>query len=138
MLHAFNVHFAVSLPLLATVLSILFFITKKDFLWKSSTIVLIFGAIAAAIAFFTGNSDGDLIYEFLTKKGQDALTEHYDFVFYVLPVLFITMLVKIYACYKKNIKIEMIGLGLLILSSILIIYQGRLGGLLVYSEGMMK
>jgi len=135
MLHPFSAHFAVALPLLATVLSLAFLFMKKEYLTRSSTHVIVLGAIAMVAAYFTGDTAGYDVWESVTKDAQSLIEKHASLGLYVTIVVVLAALVKAFACIKKNKVAELIALALLIISSVMILNQGKMGGELVYTYG---
>ena len=135
MLHPFSAHFAVALPLVATVFSLVFLFVKKDYLSRSSTHAVVLGAIAMIVAYFTGDTAGYAVWESVSKDAQSLIEKHATFGMYVAIVVSITAIVKLFACIKKNQIMEKVALFLLVISSVMILNQGKMGGELVYTYG---
>lgn len=135
MIHPFSAHFAVALPLLATLLSLLFLITRKEYFTRSATQVIAVGAIAMVVALLTGNSAGPDAYPLLSEEGQSLLLEHKSFGLYVVIAGVLAAALKVFACIRKNIAAEVFSFFLLVAVSAMVLNQGKMGGELVYQNG---
>ena len=133
MLHPFTAHFAVALPLLATVLSLAFLLLKKEYLSRSSTHAVVLGAVAMVFAYFTGNTTGYDVWESVSKDAQALIEAHAEFGLYVLIIIVVSAAIKLFACIKKNMIAEVVALVLLVISSAMILNQDKMGGELVYT-----
>jgi len=135
MIHPFTAHFAVALPLFATLLSLIFLLTRKEYLSRSSTQAITIGAIAMVVALLTGNSAGPDAYPLLSDEGQALLKEHKAFGLYVVIAAVFAAALKNFACIKKNMIAEVLSLLLLVAVSAMVLNQGKMGGELVYNNG---
>jgi len=135
MLHPAAAHFAVVLPLLSLVLGIAYLIKPSELISKISTRFMIFSTIFLVIAFFTGKEDGGEAYILLSSEGQALLKEHKTFGLYLTWAMGAATLIKLFGCFKSNLKVEMVAIVLVLLLAGATLYQGKMGGELTYTYG---
>jgi len=135
MLHPVAAHFAIVLPLVSLLLGVLYIIKPSELMSKISTRFMVFASLFLVVAFFTGKEDGAEAYIFLTKAGKELLLEHKEFGLYLSVAMFVTTLIKLYGCKKNIFKIEIFSIVLLLIISMGIFYQGKIGGELTYTHG---
>ncbi len=138
--HPFTAHFAIALPLLATVLSIVYLITKKEFFTRSSTHAIVLGAIGVIVAYFTGDTAGYAVWESVSKDAQALIEKHATLGLYLTVIVTLSAGVKAFGCIKKNKIAEISAIILLLISSSMLLAQGKMGGELVYTyaAGVVK
>jgi len=135
MLHPAVAHFAMSLPIIALLVAIAYLIKPSELMSKISTRFMLGATIFIITAFFSGKHDGSEVYIFLSSEGQEILRNHKDLGLYLVILMIITTLIKIFGCKKKQMKIEIIAITLIALVSIGVLAQGKMGGELTYKYG---
>jgi uncharacterized membrane protein len=135
MIHPVTAHFAVALPVAALLLSLVYLIKREEYLSRSTTQLLILGALGAIAAWYTGGEAGKDIYPMLTSEAQELLKEHKSFGQYTMIALIIAAIVKFMGCMKKSFAVEVVGIVLLLGAVAMIFQQGNTGGELVYTHG---
>ncbi|MCD6172264.1 MAG: hypothetical protein J7J96_00560 [Sulfurimonas sp.] len=135
MLHPASIHFAIVIPLLSLVLGIAYLFKPSELMSKISTRFMLFGAIFLTVAFFTGKSDASEVYPLLSSDAQLLLKEHKNLALYLVLGMWLATVIKMFACIKKIIKIEIFAIVLVGFLSVGILYQGKMGGELTYTYG---
>ena len=135
MLHPVSAHFAIVLPLVALIFSLLYLVKPTELMSKITTRVMFFASIFLIIAFFTGKEDGSEAYPLLSAEGQALLIQHKDLGLYLAIGMFISAAIKFIGCFKESFKLEMFSILLLAILSAGILYQGKMGGELTYTYG---
>ena len=135
MLHPASAHFAVVLPLIALVLGMAYLIKPSKLMSKISTRFMLFGAIFITVAFFTGKTDGGEAYNLLSGDGKLLLKEHKNLELYLVVVMWIATLVKMFGCKKEILKAEIFAILLVAILAGGVLYQGKMGGELTYTHG---
>ena len=134
LLHPPFVHFVVALPVVALFSQFTYMVTKDKSYSKAALRIIAFAFLTSIFAIFTGISDGQKIIENHTilQDGVEFLSSHKIFGFVVVVVLLATTLTKWFAISKDSSYLENISLVLIITSLMVVLYQGRSGGTLVY------
>jgi uncharacterized membrane protein len=135
MLHPAAAHFAISLPIIALVLGLLYLFKPTDVMSKVSTRFLAFAAIFVVTAYFTGKNDAKEVFEFLSSDAKGVLVEHAKLGLYLAISMTAVALIKMFGCYKKMFKVELLAVVLLAVLSAGILSQGKMGGELTYGYG---
>ncbi len=135
MLHPAAAHFAIVLPILSLVIGVAYLIKPSELTSKISTRFMVFATIFLIIAFFTGKTDGGEAYVLLSSEGQALLKEHKTFGLYLTWAMGIAAIVKLYGCFKDNIKAEIFAVLLVAILAGATLYQGKMGGELTYTHG---
>lgn len=135
MLHPPMTHFAVALPIISLILGLAYLYKPTEIMSKISTRFMIFASIFMIAAFFTGKSDGSDAYILLSGDGQTLLKEHKNLGLYVLISMLVITAIKLFGCYKKVFKAEMISIVLLSVVAGTTLYQGKMGGDITYKYG---
>jgi len=135
MLHPATVHFAMVLPVVASAFGIAYLITKTEGMSKISARVTLFSALAMIGVWYTGSQAGPLIYDYLSEAGQATLIQHKTLGLYLAIALSVIALLQIVACKLKKHIIQAITIVALVLVSAATMFQGKLGGELVYNHG---
>jgi uncharacterized membrane protein len=135
MLHPAMAHFAVSLPIISMILGFAYLYKPSELMSKISTRFFVFAALFFIAAYFSGKHDGGEVYILLTGEGQNLLKDHKNLGLYLTIAMFITAAIKFYGCLKQNKKIEIIAIVLVTLITMGVLYQGKMGGELVYDHG---
>ncbi len=135
MLHPPVVHFAVVLPIISLVVGLAYLYKPNELMSKISTRFMVFAIIFLIVAFFTGKEDGGEVYILLSGDGQSLLKDHKVFGLYLTIAMGIVAAIKLFGCFKKLFKVELIAILLVALISGGVLYQGKIGGELTYSYG---
>jgi len=135
MLHPATVHFAMVLPVVASAFGIAYLITKTEGMSKISARVTLVSALAMIGVWYTGSQAGPLIYDYLSEAGQATLIQHKTLGLYLAIALSIIALLQIVACKLKKHIIQAIAIVALVIVSATTMFQGKLGGELVYNHG---
>ena len=135
MLHPPVAHFAVSLPIISLILGIAYLIKPTELMSKISTRFMVFATIFIIVAFFSGKEDGGEVYKFLTTAGQEVLKNHKELGLYLAITMAVSAIVKLFGCFKKQKKIEIVAIILVAFVAVGVLAQGKMGGELTYTYG---
>lgn len=135
MIHPATVHFAIVLPVVASVFGIVYLINREELFSKISTILILFTALAMAGVWYSGSIAGPEIYDFLSKAGQNTLVQHKELGLYLAISMGLVALLKIIGCKVKKFFLEAIAIIALIVITLATFVQGNMGGELVYNHG---
>ena len=135
MLHPVIAHFAIVLPVVASVFGIMYLITRKELLGKISSGSIFFAALAMVGAWYTGNQAGPEVYDYLSEAGQHELIEHKKLGLYLAISLSFIAILKIIGCQLKKYSLEVVAILLLLIVTAATFLQGKEGGELVYTHG---
>ena len=141
-LHPAVVHFAIVLPLVALTFQGLYLLKKNDAYSKAALVTIVFAAIFVLAAFLTGRDDarGGLmeILQTYDEKGAHELKEHAELGIYLAYSIGVVALLKIINIFKvKNKIVDIILLVSFLLISIVMLNQGKEGGEIVYTHGLV-
>ncbi|CAI6143951.1 MAG: hypothetical protein SPLUMA2_SPLUMAMAG2_01869 [uncultured Sulfurimonas sp.] len=135
MIHPATVHFAIVLPVVASVFGIVYLINREELFSKISTILILFTALAMAGVWYSGSIAGPEIYDFLSEAGQNTLVQHKELGLYLAISMGLVALLKIIGCKVKKFFLEAIAIIALIVITLATFVQGNMGGELVYNHG---
>jgi uncharacterized membrane protein len=136
MLHPATVHFAMVLPLVASVFGVIYLFTKSEGMSKISSRATLIAALAMIGVWYTGNEAGPQIYNFLSEHGKQELLEHKALGLYLAIAISIVAILKFVGCMMKKFILEAIAIILLVLVTVATFAQGKMGGEIVYNHGM--
>lgn len=136
MLHPATVHFAMVLPVVASVFGLLYLINKKEAYSKLSSATMFFAALAMFIVWYTGSQAGPQIYDYLSEAGQHELKEHKELGLYLAIAMGIIFLIKVIGCKMGKFVLEAFAIILLFGATATTMIQGKDGGEIVYNYGM--
>jgi len=136
MLHPPLVHFAIVLPLVALVFSLIYLLKRDETMSKISSRLTLLAALAMAAAWYSGNQAGPEIYSFLSPEGKEELMEHKALGLYLAIAMGIIAILKMAGCYMKKFAIEALAVVLLLGATVVTFAQGKDGGEIVYNHGM--
>lgn len=136
MLHPPVVHFAMVLPLVALVFSLIYLVKRDAFMSKISSRLTLIAAVAMAAAWYTGSQAGPEIYSFLSAEGKEELMEHKTLGLYLAIAMGIIAVIQMTGCYMKKFVIEAVAVVLLLGATVVTFAQGQDGGEVVYNHGM--
>ena len=135
MLHPATVHFAIVLPLVASVFGAVYLFTRTESAAKWSARTTLIAALAMIGVWYTGNQAGPLVYKFLSSAGQHELLEHKQLGLYLAIAMGVIALMQIIGCKMKNFAIQALGIILLFGATATTFIQGKHGGEIVYDYG---
>lgn len=135
MLHPATVHFAIALPLVASVLGAIYFAKRSDGMAKLSSFAIVVTAIAIGVAWYTGNQAGPKIFEFLSTEGKHELLEHKQLGLYLAIAMAIIAVVKVIGCQMKKFALEALAIVATFAIAGGVLIQGKHGGEIVYDNG---
>lgn len=136
MLHPASVHFAMVLPLVAAVFSVVYLFNRTESMSKVSSRLTVIAALAMIAAWYTGSQAGPQIYEYLSEAGQHELIEHKNLGLYLAIAMSIIAVIKLAGCKMKKFALEVLAIALLIAATGVTFLQGKHGGEIVYNHGM--
>ncbi|WP_373036281.1 DUF2231 domain-containing protein [Sulfurimonas sp.] len=136
MLHPATVHFAMVLPLVASVFGVIYLFTRTEGMSKISSRVTLIAALAMIGVWYTGNEAGPLIYNYLSEQGKHELLEHKTLGLYLAIAMGIVAILSIVGCKMKKFALEALAVILLIAVTGTTFLQGKMGGEIVYNYGM--
>ncbi|MFK5938691.1 MAG: hypothetical protein QM497_09890 [Sulfurimonas sp.] len=136
MLHPATAHFAIVLPVVASVFGLIYLATRSESMSKISSRATLLAALAMIGVWYTGNDAGPLIYDYLSAHGKEELLEHKELGLYLAIAMGIIALLKIIGCKTKKFAIEALAIVLLLATTATTFLQGKHGGELVYNYGM--
>jgi len=135
MLHPATAHFAMVLPVVASVFGIVYLATRKEYLSKISSMLMVATALAMAAVWYTGSQAGPQIYNYLSEAGQATLIAHKNLGLNLAIAMAIVAFIKMAGCKVKKFAVEAVAIVLLLGVTATTLYQGKLGGMLVYNHG---
>jgi len=136
MLHPATAHFAMVLPVVASVFGLVYLVTRTEIWSKLSTRATVIAAIAMIGVWYTGSQAGPVIYDYLSEAGQATLIQHKTFGLYLAIAMGIIALIKLVGCKMGKFAIEAIAIVLLLIATAATMLQGKGGGEIVYNHGM--
>ena len=136
MIHPATVHFAMVLPVVASVFGLIYLFTKSEIFAKISSASFIFAALAMGVVWYTGSHAGPEVYKYLSKAGQATLIEHKQLGLYLAIAMAIITLIKVIGCRMKNFALQALAIFLLLGATATTLYQGKMGGQIAYNYGM--
>lgn len=136
MLHPATVHFAMVLPLVASVFGLIYLFTKSEGMSKISSRATLIAALAMIGVWYTGSHAGPQIYDYLSVAGKHELIEHKTLGLYLAISMGVIALLKIAGCKMKKFGLEAVAIVLLLVATATTFAQGKKGGELVYNYGM--
>ena len=136
MLHPATVHFAMVLPVVASVFGLIYLVKRDELMSKISSRATLIAALAMIGVWYTGNQAGPEIYDYLSKAGKHELMEHKALGFYLAIAMGIIAVLKIAGCLMKKFIIEAVAIVLLLGATVVTFVQGKDGGEIVYNYGM--
>ena len=136
MLHPATAHFAIALPVVASVFSLIYLFTRSEGMSKVASRTAFVAALAMIAAWYTGNQAGPEIYDYLSPDGQKELLEHKGFGLYLAIGMSVVALLRMAGCRLKNFAIEVVATLLIFAVTAATFAQGKEGGEIVYEHGM--
>jgi uncharacterized membrane protein len=136
MYHPASAHFAMVLPVVASVLSVAYLISKTESMSKLSSRATLVAALAMIVVYFTGSQAGPEIFNYLSPHGKEELLEHKQLGLYLAIAMGIIAILKIAGCRFKKFQLELLATVLLLGTTLVTFAQGKDGGEIVYKYGM--
>ncbi len=136
MLHPATVHFAMVLPVVASVFGIIYLIKRDELMSKISSRTTLIAALAMIGVWYTGDQAGPEIYDYLSEAGKHELMEHKALGLYLAIAMGIIAALKMAGCLMKKFIIEAVAIVLLLGATVVTFAQGKDGGEIVYNYGM--
>ena len=135
MIHPATAHFAMVLPVVASVFGIAYLVSKTTQMSKIYSRVTLFAAIAMGVVWFTGGKAGPEIYNYLSDAGQATLVAHKTLGLYLAIAMALIAIVQIAGCKMQKKALEISSVVALLVVTATTFYQGKLGGEIVYNHG---
>lgn len=138
-LHPVVDHFSIALLVVAVAIDIVALIfSQRMSLRHTALTLMIIGAIAAAASYATGDMEGDRVWDLVTvAKAKDVLKLHAQIGYYLMIAFAILalwrILIEVLGFMRSTRQIY---LALAVVAVIALLYQGSLGGELVYTYGV--
>ncbi|ADN10135.1 DUF2231 domain-containing protein [Sulfurimonas autotrophica] len=136
MLHPATVHFAMVLPLVASVFGLAYLYSRTQIMSKISARATLVAALAMIAVWYTGSQAGPQIFDYLSEAGQHELKEHKELGLYLAIAMGIIALIQMAGCKLKKFSLEVIAILLLLGATATTFLQGKHGGEIVYNYGM--
>lgn len=136
MLHPVTVHFAMALPVVASLFGLIYLFSRSEGASKLSSWATFLAAIAMIFAWYTGSQAGPEIYDYLSAEGQDELREHKELGLYLAASLTAIAFVQIVGSKMRKFALEAFAIILLLAATVVTFVQGKDGGEIVYTHGM--
>lgn len=135
MLHPAAAHFAIVLPVVASVFGLIYLTTRSEGMAKISTRTLIFAALGVIAAWYTGSQAGPDAYPLLSDEGQKELIEHKTLGLYLAISFGVIAVIRFIGCKMNKFVIEALATVLLLGATVVVFAQGKDGGELTYEYG---
>lgn len=135
MLHPAAAHFAIALPVVATVFGLIYLLKRNESLSPLSARLTVVSALAMAAAWYSGTQAGPQIYDYLSSAGQHELSEHASLGLYLAILFGVAAVLQFAGCQLKKFILEAIAIVLLLIGTATVFVQGKEGGEIVYNYG---
>jgi len=135
-IHPATVHFAMVLPLVASVFGLAYLYTRTELMSKIAARTTLVAALAMIAVWYTGSQAGPQIFDYLSEAGQHELKEHKELGLYLAIAMGIIALIQMAGCKLKKFSLEVIAILLLLGATATTFLQGKHGGEIVYNYGM--
>ncbi len=135
LLHPPVVHFAIAIPVVASIFGLLYLFKRSEGLSKISARLTVFAAIAVAAAWYTGSKAGPQIYDYLGAAGQHELLEHKELGLYLAIAFGVIALIQFAGCQLKKFPLQALAIVALLGATATVFVQGKDGGEIVYKYG---
>lgn len=135
MLHPATAHFAMVLPVVASVFGLAYLVSKSETMSKISARTALIAALAMIGVWYTGSQAGPLIFNFLSAEGKHELLEHKELGLYLAIAMSVVALIQMAGCKMKKFGIQALGVILTVGVMAVTFIQGKHGGEIVYEHG---
>ncbi len=131
-------HFSIALLVVAVLIDIVALIfSQRPSLRHTALTLMIIGAIAAAASYATGDIEGDRVWDLVGGKAKDVLKLHAQIGYWVMIAFAVLALWRILIEAFEFMRVtRQVYLALAVVAVIALLYQGSLGGELVYTFGV--
>ncbi|HIP14577.1 MAG TPA: hypothetical protein EYG74_03700 [Sulfurimonas autotrophica] len=136
MIHPATAHFAMALPVVASVFGLAYLYSKTEIMSKISARTTLVAALAMIAAWYTGNQAGPEVYDYLSQAGKHELIEHKELGLYLAIAMGVIALIQIAGCQMKRFGVQLLAIVLLLGATATTFLQGKHGGEIVYNYGM--
>ena len=136
MIHPATAHFAMALPVVASVFGLAYLYSKTEIMSKISARTTLVAALAMIAAWYTGNQAGPEIYDYLSQAGKHELVEHKELGLYLAIAMGVIALIQIAGCQMRRFGVQLLAIVLLLGATATTFLQGKHGGEIVYNYGM--
>jgi len=136
-LHPPFVHFVVALPVVALFSQLTYMATRDRAYSKAAFRIIAMTLLASLFALYTGMTDAQRVLDAhtLTAKGVELISTHKMLGIVSVIILLLTTLTKWFAVAKRSHAMETLAAFLIIVTIAVTLYQGRMGGSIVYQYG---
>ncbi|MBD3796802.1 MAG: hypothetical protein IE887_03495 [Campylobacterales bacterium] len=135
MLHPATAHFAMVLPVVASVFGLAYMISKTETMSKISARTALVAAVAMVGVWYTGSQAGPQIFNFLDAAGKHELLEHKELGLYLAIAMSVVALIQIAGCKLKKFGLQALGIVFTVVVMAVTFLQGKHGGEIVYEHG---
>jgi uncharacterized membrane protein len=135
MLHPATAHFAMVLPVVASVFGLAYLISRTETMSKISARTALITAIAMVGVWYTGSQAGPQIFNFLDEAGKHELLEHKQLGLYLAIAMSIVALIQVAGCKLRKFGLQSLGIILTVVVMAVTFLQGKHGGEIVYEHG---
>ncbi len=135
MIHPATAHFAIVLPIVASVFGLIYLYTRSEGMSKISSRVMLFAALGVIAAWYTGSQAGPDAYPLLSEEGQHELLEHKALGLYLAIAFGAIAVLKMIGCRMNKFILEAVAIVLLLGATATTLLQGKHGGELTYEYG---
>ncbi|MFT7860926.1 MAG: DUF2231 domain-containing protein [Sulfurimonas sp.] len=135
MLHPATAHFAMVLPVVASVFGLAYMVSKSETMSKISARTAVVTAIAMIGVWYTGSQAGPQIFNFLDEAGKHELLEHKQLGLYLAIAMTVVALIQFAGCKLKKFGLQALGVILTVVVMAVTFIQGKDGGEIVYEHG---
>ena len=136
MIHPASAHFAMVLPVVASVFGLAYMFSKTEMMSKISARTALVAAIAMIGVWYTGEKiAGPAVAEYLSAAARGELLEHRDLGRYLAIAMTLVALIQVAGCKMKKPGLQIVGIILAIVVTAVTFLQGKHGGELVYEYG---
>jgi len=136
MLHPATAHFAMVLPVVASVFGLAYVYSRTEIMSKISTRATLVAALAMIGVWYTGSQAGPQIIDYLSQAGKHELLEHKELGLYLAIAMGVIAVIQIIGCRMKKFAIQALAIILLLGATAATFIQGKHGGEIVYNHGM--
>ena len=137
-LHPVADHFSIALLVVAVLVDVAALIfSQRLWLRYMALTLMIIGAGAAAASYGTGDMEGDRIWDLVSGPAKDVLKQHAQLGYYLMIAFAVLALWRILIQALNFMdRTRQIYLAFAVLAVGVLLYQGHLGGQLVYTYGV--
>jgi len=136
-LHPPMVHFVIALTISGTLFEILYFVTKREVFSNASLLNFLLAVPFGWGAWFTGHQQEEIVRDFIKNTYASSLLETHETVGLIVALLVTVLAILKLISYGRNIKaLNLAVIVVSLITSAIIVYQGNIGGKMVYLYGV--